>query len=835
MIKNYFLVTLRNLKRNKSFSLINIAGLAIGLSACMLLWQYVRFESSYDQFHRHADRLYRVSSNTFRGTSIVGGNAPIAPAVAPAMKADFPEVIDFCRLVKTSLFTGDLTSFFANSLEFSYEHHTEGLIAFNEEHVWFSDASFFKMFSFPLKAGNSIDALKTPNSVVITESIAQKYFGNEPALGKEIRLNREMVLKITGVLQDIPQNSHLQFDILISFSTMKQRIGDGYQLWDWPVFYSYLLLAPGTNVSTLDAKVPAFMKKYRGQNNEGEYHQRFFLQPIKDIHLRSQLGEEQSVNGNERTVYFLSILAAFILVVAWINYINLSTAKAMERSKEVGLRKTVGASRSQLVVQFLFDAAIINVLAFLFAAFIVILAWPWFESLVGKQMSEVLLQNRFMGGASQGLFIVLLFLFGVVFVGSYPALLLSSFNPAQVLKGKFFKSPTGLKLRKLMISFQYVLAVLLVAGSVTIYLQLSFMQSQDPGFAKDQMLVLEAPAVYDSLAGSKINYFKNTILQIPEVTNVTASNDVPGRMMVEGSSVYQKSSDVSKNFFANIPSIDTSFLSTYKIRLLEGRMFNEHEMMNFRRRGNQESIPVMVNEEFVKQMDLKDHKDALNEKLIFWWGPEERQAEIIGITANHHQVYFKERVLPVMYVQPQWVGWKYFSVHIKKNSSMQQTISSVEAAYLKAFPDNPFSYFFLDEFFDRQYNQDRQFGKIFTVFTFLAIFVTCLGLLGLSIFSVTQRTKEMGIRKVLGASASLILVLFSKDFLKILFISYLITLPVIYWAGEQWLQNFSFRIPLGWQIFVLPLVLLIIITLATIGVISFRSLFETPVKALRQE
>ena len=439
-----------------------------------------------------------------------------------------------------------------------------------------------------------------------------------------------------------------------------------------------------------------------------------------------------------------------------------------------------------------------------------------------------------MGGVSQWLLILLLILFGVVFAGAYPALLLSSFNPAQVLKGKFFKSSTGLKLRKLMISFQYVLAVLLIAGTITIYLQLSFMLSQDPGFAKDQILVLGAPAVYDSLAGSKISYFKNTILQIPEVTNVTASNDVPGRVMVEGSPVYQKNSDVSKNFFTYIPSIDTSFLSTYNIRLLDGRMFNENEMMNFRRRGRPESIPVMVNEEFVRQMELKDSKDALNEKLIFWWGPEERQAEIIGITADHHQVYFKERVLPVMYMQPQWVGWKYFSVHLKTNN-MAQTISSVEAAYLNAFPDNPFSYFFLDEFFDRQYSQDRKFGKIFTVFTFLAIFVTCLGLLGLSIFSVMQRAKEMGIRKVLGASSSIILALFSKDFLKILFVSYLITLPVIYWAGEQWLQNFSFRIPLGWQVFVLPLVVLMVITLSTISVISFRSLFETPVKALRQE
>jgi putative ABC transport system permease protein len=832
MLKNYLLVALRNISNNKLFSVINIAGLAIGLSACFLIWQYVWFESNYDSFHSNADKLYRVRNTLMRGEEAASERAANFAAIGYAMKTDLPEVADFCRVVKTSLFTSDLGKYVANALEFSWQSPSGDLVAFNEEKVWFADAPILTMFTFPLIAGKD-DALREPNSVVLTKSIAKKYFGNRAALGQEIRLNRDMVLKVTGVMEDVPANSHLRFDILISFSTLRPRLGDMYDNWGWAAFYTYVLLDDGADAKKVESKLIGLKNKYIGpETQQGALQTRFRLQPIKDIHLRSQLEDEQSPVGSERTVQFLSILALFILVVACINYINLSTAKALQRSKEVGLRKTVGATRSQLVTQFLLDTTLIYVFALLLAACIVVASWNSFESLVGKRISDYLFSNDI----TSWLFALIVFVTGILVSGIYPALTLSSFNPAKVLKGQFLKSARGIIFRKAMISFQYILAVLLIAGTVTIYLQLNYMRSLDPGFTKDLVIVMEAPAVYDSMAGKKIGYFKTKALQLPGVENVTAASDVPGRGVVEGSAIvpvesFENASDKDV-FVTSIPGVDTSFFSTFEIGMIEGRMFADNERMTFRLRDKDESIPVVVNEQFVKRMNLTDPKEALQRKLTFWWGPDQRFVKIIGVVRDHHQVSFKERIYPMMYMQPEWHSSKYFAVRVQ--GDFKPALAALEGIYDEAFPDHPFTWFFLDEHFDAQYKDDQQFGNIFNVFTALAIVVTCLGLLGLSVFSVSQRTREVGIRKVLGASASAILLLLSKDFLKVLMISYAITIPVIYWGSENWLENFSSRIPIPLQIYLVPPALLLMITAFTIAIVSAKAMTEAPVRALRQ-
>jgi putative ABC transport system permease protein len=832
MFKSYLLVALRNISNNRLFSTLNIAGLAIGLSACFLIWQYVWFESNYDSFHSNSDRLYRVRYNLMRGEETARESASNFAATGYAMKTDLPEVVDFCRVVKTSLFTSDLGKYVANALEFSWQNPSGDLVAFNEEKVWFADAPILTMFTFPLVAGKS-DALKEPNSIVMTKSVAKKYFGNQAALGKEIRLNRDMVFKVTGVIEDVPMNSHLQFDILISFSTLRPRLGDMYDNWGWSAFYTYVLLEGRVDPKEVESKLIALKHKYIGpETQQGALQTRFQLQPIKDIHLRSQLDDEQSPVSSERTVKFLSILAIFILVVACINYINLSTAKALQRSKEVGLRKTVGATRSQLVTQFLLDTTVIYTFALLLACGIVAASWNSFESLIGKRISDHLFSNDI----TSWLFVLIVFVAGILVSGIYPALTLSSFNPAKVLKGQFLKSTRGIMLRKAMVSFQYVLAVLLIAGTVTIYLQLNYMRSLDPGFTKDQVVVVEAPAVYDSMAGKKIGYFKTKTLQLPGVKNVTAASDVPGRGVVEGSAIlpvesFENASD--KDIFVTaIPGIDTSFFSTFEIDMIEGRMFSDNERMTFRLRDKDESIPVIVNERFVKQMKMRDVKDVLQRRLTFWWGPDQRFVKVIGVVKDHHQVSFKERVDPVMYMQPDWHGSKYFAVRLQ--SDFKPTLAALETIYDEAFPDHPFIWFFLDERFDAQYKDDQQFANVFNVFTVLAIIVTCLGLLGLSVFSVHQRNKEMGIRKVLGASGSAILLLLSKDFMKVLVLSYAITIPIIYWRSENWLENFSSRIPMPWQIYLVPPALLLLITTLTIVVVGAKTVMEAPVRALRQ-
>lgn len=359
------------------------------------------------------------------------------------------------------------------------------------------------------------------------------------------------------------------------------------------------------------------------------------------------------------------------------------------------------------------------------------------------------------------------------------------------------------------------------------------MRSMDTGFTKDQIVVIEAPAVYDSSAGQKIAFFKTSVLQLPGVKNITATSDVPGRPIVEGSPIGPITAKQNSDYFrCDIPSIDSSFFSTFDISIIEGRLFEPEERMDFRLKQEDEAIPVLVNEEFARRMNAKDHAEILNEKMTFWWGPDQRYAKIIGVVTNHHQVSFKNRIEPIMYMQPAWQASKYFAVRVQGN--LTATIASIKDLYKQTFADHPYTWFFLDEHFDNQYRDEQQFGKIINVFTILAMIVTCLGLLGLSVFSVTQRTKEVGIRKVLGASAFKILFLFSKDFLRVLFIAYIIAVPVIYWASNNWLDNFTFRIPLPWQIFTLPLLLLIVITLATIATVTTKAMLDNPVRALRE-
>lgn len=828
MIRNYLLVTLRNLRNNKLFSFINIAGLAIGLSACFLIWQYVRFESSYDTFHENRGRLYRVPMVLRENGALMDAYAPTFSALGYAMKSTMPEVEDYTRLVKTSLFTNDLGKYVANALEFSRMDESGNVISFIEQSVWFSDPSLLKMFSFKILEGTT-NALTEPHSIVLTRSISKKYFGNEPALGKELRLNSDEVYKVTAVIEDVPANSHLQFDILLSFTTLKSKIGDLNDFWGWSVFYTYVLLGEHTNAAGVQEKLNEFAVKQFVDEANRPVKTSFVLQPILDIHLKSEHLNEQSPAGNQRIVYFLSLLAVFILIVAWINYINLSTSKALQRSKEVGLRKTVGATRMQLITQFLFDTTLINLFALFVAAVIVLASWSSFELLIGKQISAVL----FTGGIAPWLLAVIVFVVGVFICGVYPALTLSSFNPATVLKGKFTKSSSGVFLRKLMVTFQYVLATLLIAGTVTTYLQLNHMRSQDTGFTKDQVIVTEAPAVFDSTSGNRISSYRNEIMKIQAVKNVTATSDVPGKHIVETAPVQSTRSGGDNFFGTSVCLIDSSFFSTFGIRILEGKMFDDHQRMTFRRQQENELIPVLVNEEFVKRLGYSKLEDAIEEPLTFSWGPNMRIAKIIGVVANHHQVSFKEGVDAVMYAQPQWQDAQYFAARIEGVNTPD--IEQIKAAFVAAFPGHPFNYFFLDEHFDRQYRDDQQFGSIFNTFTVLALIITCMGLLGMSIFTVAQRTKEISIRKVLGAPASAILFIFSIDFIRALLISYAIAIPVIYWASGNWLENFPERIPLRWEIFAMPLLLLATITLITVIAVCLRAMFEAPVRALRQE
>jgi len=820
MIRNYLLVAWRNLVRNRVFSIINIVGLAIGLCVCALIYQYVQFERSYDQFNVNADRLYRVTLNNVDADKSVHAAATNHPAVAPAMKADFPEVETFSRLARTD--------FFINSVTLSAQDKKGTTTTFNEEKMFLADAPFLTMFSYPLTEGDPKTALAFPNSIVISQSIGRKFFGNESALGKQLSLNRQINLTVTGVMKDLPQNSHLSFNVLVSFSS----VGDkwGYDQWRWPEFYNYVLLKPGTDASALESKLPAFVNKYLGDvKREYKWEINMFLQPVSAIHLTSHLIQEQDTNGSERVVYFLVLLGIFILVVAWINYINLSTAKSLERSKEVGLRKVIGASKTQLVIQFFFDAFLVNFLSMLLAICLLGIVMPLFEQLIEKDIRSVLYEHGLFSHPDSWILAIVILFTGTILVGAYPALLLSSFNPAQVLKGKFYKSSSGQWLRKGLVSFQYVLSIFLIAGTITMYRQLSFMQKQDLGYSNDQLLIVKTPAVFDSTILNHVTSFKSELGHLASVKSSSASSGVPGKALLAHNGIRRITQAPDANFNCYQKIIDEDFLSTFGIALLAGRGLTDTDQFIY-----DQETPMIINEAMSKRLGFSTPEEALHEKVTFGMGPRDQHGEIIGVIKDYHQVSLRESVEPMMFIRPSFFSYNYISVHLATHD-LTSSIENIKKLYDEAFPNNAFEYFFLDEYFNRQYHSDVRLGTVFGIFTGLAIVIACLGLLGLSIFAVVHRTKEVGIRKVLGASVTTILALFSRDFVKLLLVAYIIAVPFIYFAVNRWLEGFAFHISPGWEIFLAPLIILLMISLSTVAFICLKAATANPTAALRQE
>lgn len=833
MFQNYCIVAWRNLVRNKTFSLINITGLAIGLTIAFLIYQYVQVELSYDRFHTKVDRIYRIPISYSGSFSSLRSSAINHPAVGPAMKADIPEVEDYTRLVRVSLFIPRATV--------AYEIEGQPPIIFNEERVYLADRSFLTIFSFELIAGNAVNALQEPQSIVITQHVAKKYFGEEDPLGKILSITN-LDFKVTGVMQDVPENSHLKFDMLVSFATVGQDLDNA---WTWPEFYTYILLKEGADPAAVEEKIPAFLNKYLAKIwEEHKFKSDIFLQPVTDIHLKSDLTFEQDINSSERTVYFLSLLGFFVLIIAWINYVNLSTAKSLERSKEVGLRKVSGATKAQLVTQFFFDAFVVNLLAVVLAAAILSIAIPYFDDLTGKDISGVLRSTgawyslKFWGIVWGALAL------GIIVVGVYPALVLSSFNPSIVLKGKFLKSQKGLWLRKGLVGFQYVLSVFLIAGTITIYRQLTFMQEQDLGYNKEQVLVVKGPAIADSTYSNRIASFRNEVLQMPGIERMTASGEIPGQAIADRNTIRKLSDEEKDHVTTTISAIDQEFIRTYEMNLAAGRNFAENDRFIFQAEkdnpitddgylvsGGQNRI--LINEDLASKLGFENPEDAINQIVKIRLGFQ-YAAEVIGVVKNYHQLSLRQNYDPIAYFYPVFDSRKYFSLRLSTHN-ISETIPKVQDLFLEAFPANAFEYFFLDDYFNRQYRSDLQFGRIFGSFTVMAIVIACLGLFGLGIFSVTQRTKEVGIRKVLGASVSAILVLFSRDSVRLLLVSYFISVPLIFMAVREWLNNFAFHIGMDWQIFLLPPIFLLTISIATIALISLRAAMTSPVVSLRHE
>jgi putative ABC transport system permease protein len=822
MLRNYLIVAFRNILKNKIYSILNIFGLAIGMAACFFIFQYVNFESGYDRSYKEASRIYRVPISYTGSFSNIPTTAANHPAVGPAMKAEFPEVKDFTRLVNISLFT--------NGSTMSYKPSKGEVRSFNEEKIFLADKSFFNIFTHPFLEGSSAASLSKANSIVLTQSMAKKYFSNTEPMGQTLYLNGDLILKVTGVIKDWPENSHLRINMLISFITLSPEWG--YDNWKFPEFYNYVLLAPGTDPKKVEAKFPAFINKHLGDiMKEFKFGCSFNLQAVPDIHLTSNYLKEAETNASEREISFLSIIGVFILLIAWINYINLSTAKSMERAKEVGLRKVVGAAKSQLIMQFLMESVLVNLIALFFAIGFIFLSIPYLQSLTGKDFGAGFFSSGLGSTGSFWILALLIFVAGALLVGAYPALILSSFRPALVLKGLIASSSKGISLRKVLVSFQFILSIILIAATLIVSLQLKYMQNGDLGYKKEQVLIVKTPAIGDSTIRGKYGYFKSEALKNPAVLNVSTSSDIPGNNIRYRNSVRRANQDKTSNFTTYLLEMDDNFIPTYDVTLVGGRNFYKNESeLTFKEKNTK----VLINEEVAKALGYTNPADAVNKFIVFQLGADDVYSEVIGVTKNYHQRSFKEKYDPILSYFPPFTDWKYFSVKINVKN-LNSNLTGLENLYKSTFPGNPFEYFFLDSYFNEQYQSDQRLAKVFGLFTVLAIVVAGLGLLGLSSFVIKMRTREIGIRKVLGASISSILVLFSKDFVKLVVIASLIAIPLIFFAADKWLANFAFHISLNVLIFIIPPILLLMITLITICLQSLKAALSNPVKSLRSE
>lgn len=824
MIKNLILTSFRSLGKNKFFSTLNILGLAIGMSVFLLIAQYVKFETSYEDFIPNADNIYRVRLDTYINNELIISSAENYPGVGPAMKDEFPEVQSYARLYNLG---------YKNNLIVTYEDGKPDPIAFKHRKFLYADSTFLPLMKFEMESGDAAQALAEPNSCVLSSSYARKYFGDENPIGKVLHMqdddgNNELAT-VTGVFRDIPENTHLKFDLLYSYKTLFGRYKNAAraiarydQSWQRSDMYTFIQLRDGTNPIDVERKIPDLINKYSPGLAEKNQRDEMSFQSIKSIHLTSNLANEPETNGNERIVTFLGIIGIFVLIIAWINYINLSTAKAMERAKEVGVRKVMGAFKQQLVNQFLMEAGVVNLVALLISILLVILALPYFNQLAGLSLEiSYLLQPWFV------MLVTALWVIGAMLSGFYPSLVLSSFKPVTVLKGKIKNSFSGILLRKSLVVLQFTASIALIAGTFIVYNQLNFMMNQDLGFNIDQVLVLDRPGIApreSEAFNSSIDVFRNELKSDPSIVSVSTSITVPGKQREYKTQIKKHGAPDDQLVTVRVNSMDDDFIDVFKMDLLAGRAFSQNY-------PNDPDTSAILTESAVKLLGFEKPEDAIGQTVAIpgFFG----SLIVVGVVNDYHQVSLKTSLDPTLFFCSRYFG-EFYSVRMKTND-LTSTISHVKASWEKAFPGNPFDYFFLDDFFNRQYQNEKTFGELFGTFATLAVVVGCLGLFGLSAYTASQRTKEIGVRKVLGSSEQGIFFLLSKEYLKLIGIAIVLAVPSIYWVMNNWLQTFPYQTSISVWIFFLAGGIVLAVALLTVSFQTLKASRTNPVVALRYE
>lgn len=799
MIKNYIKVAWRNLWKNKVFSAINIIGLAVGMAACIVIMLFVHYEKSFDNFQ--PDHIYRLNEVQTMGTE--GAKQKVALSMfpmGPTMQQEFPEIKSFTRIHWTDKY--EMT-----------ENNKKIFLA----QAYFVDSAFLKIFNFPVLKGDKLTGLLKPHSAMITEETAKKLFGDENPIGKTITHygGDTTSFVVNGVLADVPKNSQLQFDALFSFNTIINA--DMYKNWGGNWLDTYFVLTPGTNQAAMEAKFPAYLKRHL--KGDGWKYYQLFLLPYKDVHAGAADIGLDYINFqkfDKKTTNLFAIIALIVLVIACVNFINLSTAKSVERAKEVGIRKSIGAYRFQLAAQFLSETVLISLISLLFAVALVELSLPYINNLSQRDITLNVFSNFDVIGAVLGGTILV----GII-SGIYPAIYLSSFQAVRVLKGSIQVGKNKGMMRNVLVVVQFFSAIFLMVATVFVVRQLNFMQKQDPGYSRDQIVNV----TLDGITYKRYDQFKNALLGNTLIEGVTGSQDVMGSHLDQSGVTFKPHDGPSQQLGTTRLIVDSNYLTLYNMKLVAGKNFSGDTAMDTRQ--------YIVNEALAHEL-LKDHPKRPLETLVGEHFGFDSLGTIVGVAKNFNFNSMRYKVEPMFMISARKFGFSYVSIKIN-GSRTADAIAFIKSKWNSINPDSPIEYQFLDDHFNEVYKADSQQSQIVGILSGLAIFISCLGLFGLASYSAEKRIKEIGVRKVLGASVQRIVLLLSMNFLVLVLIANVIAIPLAGWVMHGWLQNYAYRIDLSWIVFVAVLLVSVVIALVTISFQSIRAATANPVKSLRSE
>jgi len=799
MIRNYILIGFRNLVKHRFYSIINVVGLGLGIAASLLLVSWITHELSYDRFHRDADRIYRSSMEYgFGGQTAKTSVSPTK--LLPTLQKNFPEVEDGVRLYNPTNWSPYIVRNKEN--------------VFQEDKFFYADSTFFKVFSFALIEGNPLTALKEPNSVILTNSTARKYFGSEDVMGKTLEVNTK-VYTITGLLSDLPTNSIIDLDFLGSFSSLAQS---KEQIW-WSANYeTYVRLGPSTDIKALTEKTEALVRKELASElaNPGDYVRYNFMR-LTDIYLKSDMTEWAKVS-DIKYIYIFGAIACLVLLIACINYVNLATARAADRAKEVGIRKVVGAMRNQLLLQFTGESLIITLLSLCVGFLMVRLALPAFNDITGKSfVGSIIFSPVFISISILVSFIIALA------AGAYPAIAITSFKPVSVLKGKFKTSRRGIWLRQGLVVFQFCISTILIIGTLVVVKQLDFLQEKKLGYDRENTLIIPL----DGKTEKVYNELKTEVMRSGVVANIGRAAESPTSIAAGYSINVQDGSD-GPGMIVTAMSIDAEFIPTLGMEFAAGRNFTEADILKAKNDTTSSSYSFIINESTMRELSI-DLEKAIGLRVSM----NGRHGEIVGVLKDFHFAPLHKKIGPLVLFDQES---DYNNIFIKlKSGNTTESISSIKTIYNQLVPHRPFEYQFVDQRYSSLYDNEQRMAKINTVFSMLAIAIACLGLLGLVSFSAAQKTKEIGIRKVLGATASSIVLLITRDFTRLVIIAIVIGFPIAYWMMDKWLSDFAYKTEIGLSPVLLSSLLCIVIAFGTASYQAVKAALINPADTLRNE